>query len=117
MMDKFDKMLEKKGKKISPVEQKAKRDVLSDLHGQASDMMGDKLAGLKKVSVAAPDKEGLAAGLEKAGELLESEEDEDALSPSPEAAPLPEEAMSVEELDQKIQMLMDLRKEKALQEE
>lgn len=66
----FEKMLAKKGKKVSPVEQKAKKDVLSDLSGQASGMMGDKLGSLKKVSVLAPDEKGLKKGLDSAKELL-----------------------------------------------
>lgn len=70
MREKFDKLLAKKGKKISPAEQKAKGDVLSDLHGQASDAMGDKLMQMKKVSVMSPDKQGLEEGLDKAKELL-----------------------------------------------
>ncbi len=107
MMDKFDKLLEKKGKKISPLEQKAKMDVLSDLKGQASDMMGEKLGGIKKVSVAAPDKEGLKEGLEKAEELLEE---------MPNGEEKPEGELSLEEIEAKIQELMML-KEKLLAEQ
>lgn len=70
MRDKFDKLLEKKGKKLDPMEQKARGDVLSDLHGQASDAMGSKLGDLKKVAVESNSSEGLQAGLDKAKELL-----------------------------------------------
>lgn len=76
MREKFDKILAKKGKKISPAEQKAKGDVLSDLHGQASDAMGDKLMKMKKVSVMSPDKSGLEDGLDKAKELLNNVPDD-----------------------------------------
>lgn len=115
-MNKLDKLMEKKGKKLSPVEQRAKSDVLSKLRGEASEMMGSKLDGLKKVSVAAPDKDGLEAGLSKAKELLgEMPEDE---GPEHEALENEEEMYkdcSPEELQEKIDMLMKLKEEKMSQ--
>lgn len=106
-MDKFDKLLEKKGKKLSGVEQRAKGDVLSGLQNGPSDSLSDKLAGLKKVSVAAPSQEGLEEGLEKAkelvGELPENGEQDLESKPKEECSP--------EEIDQKIQMLMDYKNE------
>lgn len=102
MMDKFDKLLEKKGKKLRPLEQKAKSDVLSHLQDEASAGLGDKLSGIKKVSVAAPSKEGLAEGLDKAKELL---------GQMPENGEMKEEAPSIEEIDAKIQMLLELKKQ------
>jgi hypothetical protein len=105
-MDKFDKLLEKKGKKLSDVEQRAKSDVLSGFQSEGSDSMADKLAGLKKVSVAAPDKEGLKAGLEKAEEFLEGGEE---MGEDLDSKPM--EECSVEEIDQKIQKLMDYKQE------
>lgn len=64
---------EKKEKKpmMSDNEKTAKMSVLEELKKQASDAMGGKLKGLKKVSVMASDKEGLKEGLEKAEELVE----------------------------------------------
>jgi hypothetical protein len=58
---------------------KAKLKVLMDLKKMAADMMGEDIeSGIKKVTVASPDKEGLKEGLEKAEELLgESEESDD----------------------------------------
>ncbi len=111
MMGKFDKMLEKKGKKLSPLESKAKGDVLSSLRSQFADKVDEKMGGMKKVSVAAPDVEGLAEGLEKAEELVEQ------MPKSEEADEMKSyEDCSAEELQQKIDMLMKLKEEK-LQEE
>lgn len=126
MMDKLMKLMEKKGKKISPIEQRAKSDVLAKLRGEASDSMGEKLNGLKKVSVAAPDEEGLKAGLDKAKELLGEDQEDDEASEyevsEPDAAPSEknEEDMykdcTPEELQEKIDMLTKL-KEEAVQKE
>jgi hypothetical protein len=73
MMDKLQKMLDKKHKKSEdPMKKEAKLNVLKDLRGAAVDSMRDNLAhGLKKVSVMSDDKEGLKEGLDKAKELLE----------------------------------------------
>jgi hypothetical protein len=43
---------------------------LKELHGIASQMMGDDFSELQKVTVAAKDKKGLKKGLEKAKELI-----------------------------------------------
>jgi hypothetical protein len=71
-MHKMEKLMEKKkGKKLSDTEVKAKSSVLKDLSDTASDMMKDRLSGLKKVSVAAPSKSGLQEGLDLAKKLTE----------------------------------------------
>lgn len=49
---------------------KGKMCALQDLHKMASDMMGDDMGEVRKVSVMAKDKEGIKKGLEKAKELL-----------------------------------------------
>lgn len=64
-------MEKKKAKKLSDNEVKAKSSVLKDLSDTASEMMKDRLSGLKKVSVAAPSKEGLQEGLKLAEKLTE----------------------------------------------
>ena len=72
-MGKMEKMFEKKkkdGKELSGVEKDAKSHVLSSIRDLASGAMSDKLHGLKKVSVAAPDKAGLAKGLDLAKNLV-----------------------------------------------
>lgn len=70
----FQKLMAKKkaeGSKMSPVEQKAKGSVLSDLMGSMDGMDKEKLAGMKKVTVAAPDKSGLEHGLDMASNMVE----------------------------------------------
>jgi hypothetical protein len=70
-MKMFGKLMEKKGKgSLDPEYKSAKMDVLKALHKEMGDMMGSDLHGLKKVTVAAPDKEGLAEGLDKAEDML-----------------------------------------------
>lgn len=65
------KKLEKKGRDLDPNEKKAKLDVIKELRNQASEMMGGKLHPLKKVTVASDSEEGLKAGLQKAGDIVE----------------------------------------------
>jgi len=67
----MEKLMEKKGKKLSDNEKKAKSSVLKDLSDTASEMMKDRLQGLKQVSVAAPSKSGLQEGLKMAEKLTE----------------------------------------------
>lgn len=113
-------------KKLSPIESKAKMSVLEKLKQDMQDMMGEKVSGLKKVTVASPDKEGLEKGLDKAKELLGHEQDpmveeaeeemgkdldndnEEGESEEHKEKVLGEdhESMSEEELDEKIQELL-----------
>lgn len=82
MNEQFKELLKKKakeGKTISPEKAKEKMSVLEELSSMMGGEMADKLKGMKKVTVAAKDDEGLKAGLEKAEEVLdEKEEDEEA---------------------------------------
>jgi len=117
MYDKFDKMMEKKGKKVSsPMHQKAKMDVLSDLKDQASSDMGEKLAGLKKVSVTSPSQEGLEAGLDAANEMVhdmpDMGKDNSELGDTEEPQGdlnLMGDNLSEEDIDQRIVLLMKLK--------
>lgn len=72
--------LEKEGE-MSPEKKEIKLRAVSDLKELAKELMksdmDSRLAGYKKVTVAAPDKEGLKAGLEKAEELVGAEEAEE----------------------------------------
>lgn len=71
MLHELMKMKEKKGKSsLSEPYKKAKMSALKDLESLASQMMAEPLKGAKKVEVAAPDNEGLKAGLEHAKEML-----------------------------------------------
>jgi hypothetical protein len=69
MHAKMKKMLEKK-RDLPEHEKAAKMDVVKHLRDMASDAMGDKLDGLKKVSVASNTPEGLAHGLDKAKQIV-----------------------------------------------
>lgn len=72
MMDKMKKMLDKKKDKgkMSDVQRDAKMSVVKDMKDMASEMMGDKIKGMKKVSVASASGEGLKEGLDKAREMI-----------------------------------------------
>lgn len=91
----------------------AKLSVLKELRKMASDMMGEDLkGGFKKVTVAAPDKEGLKEGLDKAKSLMgEMPEEESAEEDAGEMGEEGEsEEMSAEDIDAQIQHLMEMKK-------
>lgn len=74
MYHKFEKMLKMKkdnGDGMDDVEKEAKMGVLESLKRAAMDEMGDKLKGLKKVTVASNDEEGLKEGLSHAKDVIE----------------------------------------------
>lgn len=73
------KKLEEKGK-MRPVERDAKMHVLGDLHKMATDAMANKLKGVKKVSVMAPDEESLKEGLDTAKDILGDEHEHEDMS-------------------------------------
>lgn len=133
----LEKLMEmKKGKKpLSENEKKAKMSAVKDLSSIAKEAMSDGMKGLKKVTVASNDEEGLKSGLEKAKELLgdkdEATEDaeevvgadldgdaEEGESEEHKEAVLGEEKepseMSPEELDAKIKELMTIKKMKEM---
>jgi hypothetical protein len=60
----------KSGSSMSPVEKDAKMSVIQAMRDMAQGHMGDRLKGLKKVTVASDDPEGLKAGLDKAKQML-----------------------------------------------
>jgi hypothetical protein len=66
----------KKKKKSEPLEpnyKKAKMGVLKDISDMASSDMGEGIKGLKKVTVASPDEEGLKKGLDLAGDIVDED--------------------------------------------
>ena len=71
MRDKLMKHLDKKGKKLDPIDQQAKMGVVKELGRQAKEMLSSKVHPLKQVSVAADSKEGLKEGLDKAAGLVD----------------------------------------------
>lgn len=120
MHDKMKKMMNsKKGKKLSDVERDAKMSVVENLKQMASNMMSDKVKGLKKVTIASNDEDGLKEGLEKAEEIIDrdavngsaedmAEElvDNDEEGSEDELEELDEVDDSEEDLDKKIAELM-----------
>ena len=138
----MEKLLAKKaksGKELSDNEREAKMSVVSGLRDMAQSMMGDKLKGLKKVTVASNDEQGLKSGLEKAKSMLSDmpkdpfHESQDAESESPARAEegaedeshelgeseeeessehQPEEELSEEEINAKLEHLMKLKAKK-----
>ena len=118
MMDKLKSLKVKKGN-LAEVDQDARTAVLQSMREKAANSMGEKLKGLKKVSVASDSKPGLAEGLEKAKEMLEGESLEHEMSESPEVEAIEEELdqkpdseLSEEELDAKIAELVALKQQK-----
>lgn len=79
MEDKLRKLaaLKKHARELSPVEKKAKMDILGKLSDEMGGLLGDKLRGLKKVTVASDSPDGLASGLDKAKEMLAQHGDEE----------------------------------------
>lgn len=86
--------MDKKDKKMS-MDKLAKMDLLKGLRKMAMDMIREggeegEMDAMQKVTVAAKDKEGLKAGLEKAEDVLEGmdeeKESEDMAEEAPESA-------------------------------
>lgn len=131
-------MFEHKKKNMSEMEKKAKKGVLSDIMKEMSGMMAEPMKGLKKVTVAAKDQEGLEKGLDKAKEMLQGEEEEScpecekmlegscpecSKSDEEESSEEPSEEMSeesmgeeehqsIEELEKQIKKLEELKRKK-----
>lgn len=74
MIDMKKLMEMKKNKdKLDPMYKDAKMGSLQQLKDVASQMMGDDVKGMKKVSVMAPDEAHLKEGLDKAKQMLSGE--------------------------------------------
>jgi hypothetical protein len=90
MDDKFNKMMDKKkdGKEMDPMYKHAKMSMLKALKDEMSGMMKDDISSgpMKKVEVAADDKQGLVEGLDKAKHLLGGGEDHEDDMPEDEHA-------------------------------
>lgn len=83
MDDKLKRLmdLKKHSREISPVEQKAKLDVLGKLSDEMNSAMSNKMKGLKKVTVASNDPKGLEDGLAKAQQMIAGHESHSEASP------------------------------------
>lgn len=80
---------------------RAKMEVIEELRKMASEMMGEGMGdSMKKVTVASPSEEGLKKGLDLAEDTLESQGGE----------MLQEDEMTPEEIEAKIQELMDMKR-------
>jgi hypothetical protein len=113
----------KEGKGMSETEVSAKKSVLGELKKLAQNAMGDKVKGLKKVTVAAPDAKSLKEGLETAEELVSPEESEEGsledmaksgleeVSEEMSEEDMMSEEMSEAELDAKIAELLKKKEE------
>lgn len=99
---------------------KAKMSILKEMRKMAMDDMGEGLKnGVKKVTVAAPDQEGLEAGLEKAEDLVEGmplDKDYDQESEQ-KLQELVDNCKTPEDLDKKIAFLQQAKEEKFGSEE
>jgi hypothetical protein len=100
-MEYLKKMKKMKGdEEMSPMEKEAKMGVLSGMKKEAGNEMLDKLNGMKKVSVASDSEEGLKAGLDKAKQLMDQQEQSDMEMPE----------FSLEEINQMIDELLEKKK-------
>jgi hypothetical protein len=68
-----DLLKSKQSKEMDPTYKDAKMDVLKQIRDLAAGEMGNDVKGLKKVTVAAPDQEGLEKGLDKAKDIVNGE--------------------------------------------
>jgi rRNA maturation endonuclease Nob1 len=77
MIQELQKIIQaKKPDKLDSKRKKAKMEMLQELKDSMGAMLSDNIQSLKKVTVAAPNKEGLEAGLEKAQEIVKKVPDE-----------------------------------------
>ena len=103
MIDELKKALGPK-KAINPMEKEAKLDALKAMKKAAGGVMADEFKNMQKVTVAAPDSEGLKAGLEKAEDVVDKAEDMKSEEGEDSEMEIPE---SVEEIDALMQKLME----------
>lgn len=106
-------MFPKKKQEDDGMEGNAKMKVLNELRSSMSDMMGNKMKsgmdGIQKVSVMAPNKEGLEKGLNKAEEIVATAPE----AHTPEISSDETPKMSVEEIDEAISILQQLKADMA----
>lgn len=120
----------KKGEPLPENYKKAKMGVLKEIGDMASSDMGEGIKGLKKVTVASPDKEGLEKGLGLAEKMISKSEDgdeaacgmcgkepcaceEESSESSAEAgieAQINQESLSDSEIDQLVKLLQSKKK-------
>lgn len=98
--------LMKKGKPVKEGPYKdAKMGLLKELQKVMSEEMAGDVAGLKKVTVAAPNQAGLEEGLEKAKEVVEGEESEEDSEDEEECMEeMPSQPMDIQEQIKELEM-------------
>lgn len=89
-----------KKSKIDPIEKEAKLRAIKNMKKAAGDLMADEMKGMKKVTVAAPDEESLAEGLETAKDLTEEMPEMDMMEDEDTLEDILEDVSSVEEIDE-----------------
>lgn len=100
-------------KKIDPIEKEAKLNAVKGMRKMAGDMMADDMKSMKKVTVAAPDQEGLEAGLEKAKDVVEEMPEMEDESPEDEMMEVVESCETPEDIDKLIAKLNEKKLELA----
>lgn len=98
---------------MDDIEKEAKMSSLMAMKKAMEEMMSGKLDGLKKVTVAAKDQEGLQEGLEKAKELLgkdssDDESSEDSEESSDESPEEFHEAFDEKKINEKLKKLLKI---------
>ncbi len=98
-MEELKKFIMKKKKEkgeMSPIQSKAKSNVLEDLMDQMGGLDAEKIKGVKKVTVASNSPDGVKKGLDKAKEMVSElglGKDEESVDNAPEIEPLSEGEM------------------------
>ena len=100
-------------KKIDPIEKEAKLAAVKGMRKMAGDMMADDMKSMKKVTVAAPDQEGLEMGLEKAQDVVEEMPEMEDESPEDEMMEVVESCETPEDIDKLIAKLNEKKLELA----
>jgi len=100
-------------KKIDPIEKEAKLAAVKGMRKMAGDMMADDMKSMKKVTVAAPDQEGLEAGLEKAKDVVEEMPEMEDESPEDEMMEVVDSCETPEDIDKLIAKLNEKKLELA----
>lgn len=128
MMHKMlEKLKQKMGEsKLSPEHKEAKKSMLMELMKHMDGMMVEPIKGLKKVTVASQDEEGLKEGLDKAKEMVSDKEnapavlkpdhssmDDESEEDESEEESSEDEEMSLDDIEEQIKKLEELKKAKS----
>jgi hypothetical protein len=100
-------------KSIDPIEKEAKLAAVKGMRKMAGDMMADDMKSMKKVTVAAPDQEGLEMGLEKAQDVVEEMPEMEDESPEDGMMEVVESCETPEDIDKLIAKLNEKKLELA----